>query len=571
MLAPRSRRQHELRVEIGIASEKGRRLRNEDYVAACWGRPGASGQRGVVAAIADGVGGHKGGREASETAVRAFIDGYYHLPDALSIACAAGLALDAVNGWIAAQARVDPRLAGMATTFTALILAGRVGHIAHVGDTRVYRLGQNGLQRLTNDHTIDTGEVALAIHRAVGLEASLRIDHTAFGLQAQDRFLLCSDGVHGVLSGARLREILTSGGASTATARKIVAAALNAGSTDNVSAIVVDVLDLPPAKAREIAGRFAELPILEPPEAGAIVDNFRLYDVIADGSDCRVFRAADLGSGEILALKFPRLRGSDEASCRSAFVNAAWVAARARNPYIGESIDIAPGRQTRLYSAMPFYDGETLLARSLRAPKLELAEGVAIAVRLARAVAHLHRCGIIHRNIRPQNVVLLKDGGLRLVGLGRSRAAQLQDSFSDGGPDAQDFVAPELLAGAAADERSDLFALGATVHHSFCGACRRGEGERPAKSSFGKLAPLIALRPDLPVWLDSVLATACAPDPADRYGDVLEFAFEIEHGASRARAPATRKKPLYERNPLLFWKGLCGALLALLALALAHR
>ena len=62
---------HILRVDIGLATQMGRRAKNEDYVAACLGRPDASGKK-IVAAVADGLGGYKGGREASETAVRAF-------------------------------------------------------------------------------------------------------------------------------------------------------------------------------------------------------------------------------------------------------------------------------------------------------------------------------------------------------------------------------------------------------------------------------------------------------------------------------------------------------------------
>ncbi len=151
-----SRMSQVLRVEIGLASDRGRRVSNEDYVACCLGRPDFP-RQAIVAAVADGLGGYKGGREASETAVRAFIDGFFGLPKSLNAALAASRALDAVNGWIAAQRRVDPRLAGMATTFTALILQNRSGHVTHVGDTRAYRFSQGRLQQLTTDHTIDTG------------------------------------------------------------------------------------------------------------------------------------------------------------------------------------------------------------------------------------------------------------------------------------------------------------------------------------------------------------------------------------------------------------------------------
>ena len=80
---------HDLQVEAGFATQKGRRPDNQDYVALCFGPCGGGALPGVVAAVADGVGGHKGGRAAAETTVRAFIDGYYAQPETLGVARAA--------------------------------------------------------------------------------------------------------------------------------------------------------------------------------------------------------------------------------------------------------------------------------------------------------------------------------------------------------------------------------------------------------------------------------------------------------------------------------------------------
>jgi serine/threonine protein phosphatase PrpC len=559
---------HVLRVEIGLASDKGKRTNNEDYVATCLGRPEFS-RQAIVAAVADGLGGYKGGREASETAVRAFIDGFFGLPKSLNVARASSRALDAVNGWIAAQRRVDPSLAGMATTFTALIFQGRNGHLAHVGDTRAYRFSQGRIQQLTTDHTIDTGEVAPALSRAVGFEANVRIDHTAFALRAQDRFLICSDGVHGVLNPARLERLLASGAGAQETANLSLAAALKAGSMDNVSAIVVDVLDLPPADEREIFRRVALLPIPGAPQPGMIVDNYRLDRIVADGPERRVFIALDQASGDQLILAFPHCRPDGEGASRAAFVNEAWVAAQARCAWIGEIVELDPERQTRLYSAAPFYDGETLERRLRRDSRIELAEGLRIARRLARTVAHLHRCGIVHRDIRPENVILLHDGGVRLAGLGRARAPQLEDFCGSDTIAGRGYAAPEVLAGESGSESSDLYALGVTIYRSFCGDYPYGDGELPP-AKFQKPASLAGRRPDLPGWLDHVLASAFALDPGDRYADVLEFAFEIENRSRRAR-PAARRKAFYDRNPVLFWQAISAGLLAGLIYALMRR
>ncbi|MDJ1156997.1 protein kinase [Chelatococcus sp. SYSU_G07232] len=562
---------HRLRVDLGFASDAGRRAENEDYIGACMGPPAVNMRHGIVAAVADGVGGHKGGRTASELAVRTFIEGYYAQPETLGVQRAAARALEAINGWIAAQSRVDPALEGMGTTFTAVVLARRSCHILHVGDSRLYRLSEGRLERLTKDHTVGRGDFAHALNRAVGFEDDLRIDHAVHGLRLHDRFLLCTDGVHGALADGALGALLGKGGSPAETARNIVAAAVAADGSDNATALVIDVVDLPPADEAEISRLVSSLPIGKLPEIGETVDGFRLDDMLSDGRYSRLFRATDLANGEQVALKFPHPRVAQEASYRLAFVSEAWVSARVRSPWIGEIIEVAPGRRTRLYSVMPFYDGETLEQRLKRAPPLSLAEGAEIATRLARAVATLHRSGIIHRDIKPDNVILLKSGGLRLVDLGVARVPRLEDFPEQDIPGTPSYMAPEVINGNPGDEASDLFALGVTIYRAFSGAYPYGEIEPFSRPRFGKPVPLTRHRPDLPAWIDAVLSRAIAVKPSDRYCDVIEFAFEIENGAARARPSPPQRTSLHERNPLLFWQVVAALLGVLLIISLATR
>jgi serine/threonine protein phosphatase PrpC len=566
-----SRYDHNLRVEIGFATLKGRRPDNQDYVAACTGPKGQSSPFGIVAAVADGVGGHKGGREAAETAVRGFIDGYFAQPETLGVARAAGRALEAVNGWIAAQGRVDQRLAGMATTFSALIFSRRSAFVVHVGDSRAYRLNGAGFEQLTTDHTLGRGELSHALRRAVGFEDALRADHASYALRVHDRFLLCTDGVHGALRRETLRDLMAERVSPQDAAEKLVAAALEAGADDNVTALVADVIDLPPADESALSCAIADLPIEELPAPGALIDDYRLETVISDGRYSRLLLATDLRNGQTVVVKFPHPRVAQEASYRRAFINEAWVAARVRSPYIGEIIEQQEGRQTRLYSVMPFYEGETLEARLGRAPKIGLEEGLRLATRLARAVAILHRCGVIHRDIKPENVILLQGGGLRLVDLGVCRAPHLEDFCGEDIPGTPSYMAPELFCGAVGDEISDLYALGVSVYRMFCGDYPYGEIEPFTKPRFGKPLSLCAKRPDLPAWLNAAISKAVAVAPRDRYGDVLEFAFELENGAASPGSRQQTKKSLYDRNPLAFWKCVSLMLLLLLFLSLVLR
>ena len=550
-----------LSARLGFHTETGKRPDNQDYVATS---TGPKETRPILAAVADGVGGHKGGRVASELTVRSFIDGFYALPETLGPRIAAFRALEAINSWIHAQGLHDPLLERMASTFSALILVRRNCHILHIGDSRIYRLSDGRLERLTKDHVAGRGDYSHILQRAVGLEDSLRLDYSVVTLRQHDRFLLCSDGVHGSLNDVKLQELLELRSNPDETASAIVDAALQAGSQDNATALIVDIIDLPAADQNELVDSVAALPILNLPNSGDIVDGYKLGDVLSDGHYSRLFHASEPGNTRELVIKFPHPRVASEASYRLAFVREAWVAARVRSIYLSEIIDVPPGRQSRLYSLMPFYAGETLETRLKRSPKLSLAEGVALATKLARGVNALHRSGIIHRDIKPDNVILLSDGGLRLVDLGVARVPSLEEFPSEDIPGTPSYMAPELFQGQSGDGLSDQFALGATVYRLFSGAYPYGEIEPFTRPKFTRPVPLSKYRPDLPAWLEAVLSRAINPIPAQRFGDVIEFAHELENGALWAKPAVSNKPSLYERNPLLVWK----ILTALLAIAL---
>nr|WP_246781411.1 protein phosphatase 2C domain-containing protein [Rhodoblastus sphagnicola] len=222
----------------GIVTARGRRPDNQDFAACC--RDPLGGARGFVAVVADGLGGHLGGREAAETAVRAFIDGYFGASQNLSPLSAASRSLEAANDWIASIGRRDPQLAHMATTFTALLIAEGSAHVLHVGDSRAYRLACGRLEQLTLDHVVDYGEPILRLRRAIGFDARVSVDHLALDLAPGDRLLLCTDGLHGALTAKRMAAILAEAASPLQAAKDLRDAALSAGGDDNITAVVVD-------------------------------------------------------------------------------------------------------------------------------------------------------------------------------------------------------------------------------------------------------------------------------------------------------------------------------------------
>jgi serine/threonine protein phosphatase PrpC len=561
-----------VKATVGFASEKGPREQNEDFGGAVFGSELPKPRRDIVAAIADGIGGARGGRVASETAVRGFLDGFCDLPETMEVRRAAATVLNSLNNWIYALAKRDNKLAGMGCTFTAIVLRGRVAHIVHVGDSRAYRLRSDRLTLLTTDHLRESaGGRSNILNRALGVEAELRLDYAAQPVALHDRFLLCSDGVHALLGPDQIADILRQRSASDDTARALVTAALQAGSTDNCTALVVDVVDLPKADSAEVGADIMQLPLIPTPIDGQTVDGFVLKVLISEGRYTRLFGAFDEVDGGEVALKFPKPQVAAVATYHAAFVREAWVGARVNSPYVGRIIELPPGRQTCLYTVMPLYQGELLSNRLARRPLLGLEEGRNIAIKLARGVAALHRAGIIHRDIKPDNVILEAEGSLKLIDLGVVRVPGLEDFPAEDIPGTLAYMAPEMLSGEEkGNEQTDIYALGVTMFRAFASEFPYGNIDAVNPPRRERPVPLADLRPDLPAWLQEVLGRAIALDPAVRFRDVTEFAVEMEAGPARAPEAPRRPQTLYERAPVQFWQGVA-AILALLVLFLLWR
>jgi serine/threonine protein phosphatase PrpC len=561
-----------VRASIGFASKTGPRKNNEDFAGALLGAELPEPRQEVIAAIADGIGGAKGGRVAAETAVRGFLDGFCDLPETMEVQRAGAKILSALNDWINSLGRHDPALAGMGCTFTAVVLRGRIAHLLHVGDTRAYRLSGDRLTCLTIDHVRQTSTGrSHTLTRALGVEAEVRLDYATQPVAPHDRFLLCSDGVHGFLGEQEIVHILRDRSAPEDTATALVAAALRSGSTDNCTALVLDVVALPAAGSADINAAIQQLPVIPVPILGETIDGFVLKALISDGRYSRLFAAEDEVEGGNVALKFPKPQVASVEAYRAAFLREAWVGARVNNPSVGRVIELPPGRQTCLYTVMPLYPGELLEVRLSRRPALGLEEGRNITVTLARAVAALHRAGIIHRDIKPDNVILEGGGALKLIDLGVVRVPGLEEFPPENTPGTPAYMAPEMFAGEPGNEATDIYALGVTMFRAFTGEFPYGNLDAVSPPRRNRPKDLSALRPDLPAWLEAALARAIAVDPAKRFDDMIEFALVVEAGPARASAAIRQPRTLYERAPLQVWQGLAALLaIALLASLLAR-
>jgi serine/threonine protein phosphatase PrpC len=215
--------------------------------------------RGSVYLVCDGMGGHNAGQIASELAAKQFLHAYYHLGGTAQEA--ARHAILQAHHYIAEMASKIPSRYGMGTTLTALILKQDEGILAHVGDSRCYRLREGVFEQLSRDHTlvarlveqgIITPEQARyhpqrnVIRQAVGVadpSEPLEPDIETFALQAGDLYLLCSDGLTDMVDDAEIEAILRDE-PPTRAAWRLVDRALANGGRDNITVVLVRVAAL---------------------------------------------------------------------------------------------------------------------------------------------------------------------------------------------------------------------------------------------------------------------------------------------------------------------------------------
>ncbi|MBP6094847.1 MAG: bifunctional protein-serine/threonine kinase/phosphatase [Methyloversatilis sp.] len=547
-----------LKVSIGQCSITGLRPRNEDFAGAVTPAGETLDAKGMLLALADGVGGHAKGREAAEFTVRGLLNDYYATPDTWSIEQSIDRVLGALNRWLIAHAARTRESAGMATTLSALVLRGTRWHIAHVGDSRIYLHRAGKLTQLTEDHTWAHPELSNVLHRAVGLDPRLAVDHAEGELEVGDCFVLLSDGVWNTLRDTGIAALVDRGGDIDALASALVMQSEAAGSSDNCTALVVTIDTLPQAALRDRLAEASGLALPTRLREGDELDGLQVEAVLHASRVTLLYRVKDIATGETMVLKTLREDVADDDAV-AALVHEEWLARRVVSPHFPQVIS-HPGRSA-LYYLMTWHDGATLRARLDAGHQFDFTRVVQLATTLLRALGALHRLGIVHRDIKPDNLHLDAHGTLRVLDLGVA-ASDGEDFREINNPGTPSYMAPELFAGSVASESSDLYAVGVTLYELLTRRLPYGEIEPFQKPRFGEPVPPTRYRPDVPEWLEAVLLKSVGRTPGSRFETADEFLLALERGAHR---PLTmpRRAPLLEGSSVRLLRLLLGVSLLL--------
>ena len=548
--------------DISFISTKGTSTLNEDYVGIMLGSVEQRASKGSLIAVADGLSGGQGGRVAAELTVRSFIEGYYELPDTLSPEMSASKALDATNRWLHQIGKTDVTLSLMAASFAALILRGQTAYLISIGDVRAYLFRSGELTQISEDDVFRVTFGAL-VAQAVGMQPNIVSKFRLFDLHEGDRLLLCSDGLYRSLASKYLHRVLSGETSPVVVASLLEDAARSAGSSDDITAAVIDIKRIPTLDLEYLERVTGQLPILAVPNSGDVVDDYKLGALLSDSFYSRVFVAEDLRDEKRrVVVKFPKPRIGSDQNIKQALVRERWLSGKLHSAIVLAPLSMDSERQSRLYVVMPYCEGVTLEKLIEQGP-VSLNRGLKIAAQLGAAIQALNRLDVFHRDIKPENVLLTKAGELRLLDLGFSYMPGMLAPSPTTPPGSPAYMAPELMRGQLGDRRSEVFAFGVTLYRTFSG------GHLPY-GLHGRV-PLGRHCPDLPPWLDSVLEKAMHNDPESRYQDVAEVCSDlVRYAASGGDTTLLRKVPLIDRNPLLFWQLLAATLLLSLLVALAH-
>jgi serine/threonine protein phosphatase PrpC len=570
-----------LKISVGQHTDKGRKEVNQDFYGASNPKEPLLSAKGIVVAVADGIGSSEVSQIAAKFAVLGLIDDYYCTSEAWTVKKSVERVLTATNSWLHAKTQQSAyrydKDKGYVCTLSALVIKSTTAHIFHVGDTRIYRVHAGTLELLTQDHRVRISESQSYLSRAVGFNPRIDIDYLALQVATGDTFLLASDGVYEHLDEAFIAEAIAEGRHDLgAAARRIVEQAYERGSTDNLTAQIVVVDALPQHDASELHQRVSELPLPPVLEARATFDGYTIVREVHASSRSHIYLAVDTETAERVILKTPSIDLGGNAAYLERFLMEEWVARRINSPHV-----LKPCAQTRerhhLYVATEFIDGQTLTQWMIDHPKPTLDTVRNIVDQIAKGLQAFHRLEMLHQDLRPENVMIDRTGTVKIIDFGATRVAGIAEMStpldrSEILGTAQ-YTAPEYFLGQEGDFRSDMFSLAVVTYQMLSGRLPYGtevsKSRTPAAQRRLRYDSVLADDREIPAWIDGVLGKALQPDPLKRYESLSEFVHDLHH-PNQAFLNKTRPA-LVERNPVLFWKSLSLVLaLAVLALLMAR-
>lgn len=567
-----------LEVLFGGYSSAGIKEENQDAFTAFVPKDSELIAKGAVATIADGVSSASKAAQASQLAVTQFVHEYYATPQTWSTRKSAAKVITSLNQWLYSQGGVINQEHQWLTTFSSVILKSNTGYIFHVGDSRIARYRNDGIEVLTRDHNRKQGNQRMVLTRALGADSRLEVDCSKTDLQTGDVFLLTCDGVHEYLNHKALKALLSELSSAPTNheleslAEKIVQQALLAGSDDNVSCLLVFINSVPNRQLAEIERDLMSKAIPPALEVGTKLDGYIVRKILHASIRSHLYLVEHKNDKQKCVLKTPSSNFQDDPIYLQGFKREAWVGEHINHANV---MSIKPGKANSkfLYHICEYIEGQTLSEWMHDNPKPSIAQVRDIIFQIINALRAFQRLELVHRDLKPDNVMIDAFGQVKLIDYGTVSVAALdenQDTIEECVPQGSlNYIAPETLLHMQADYRSDMFSLGVICYEMLSASLPYKPMTR-AEVTFDNYQQWQYLsikqqRAELPLWLDLALERATAADPAQRFSAFSEFQAELSK-PNHSAIEVYKKQPLLQRDPVRFWQ-LISAILAFALLA----
>lgn len=540
------------------SSQIGCKKVNQDAIATRVAHP----EKGTILALADGISSSDVSDIAAQTAVTQFVDDYLLKPPMWNTSEAATAILANINTKLYQTTQNseyrDNMDRGYVCTFLAAIVEGTHAHILSIGDCRAY-LVNHCIERLTREHRAYDGK-SHHLTKALGFKTQCDVDYTKVKVKTGDTLILCTDGLFENLSD---NDIFTQvKNKSVGLADHLTTRAIERRHDDDVSVIA---LRISPQLADEDIAQRGDIDNLGIPgvlSQGETIDGFIIKQVLYCSSRSHVYLVEHSTNKQCCVLKAPSVEMSAHPAHLQRLLQEHWLAAKVSSPHV---IKPAPYPETpqALYTLHEFVSGTTLTQwlADCGTPTLEAVRRVIEQV--AIGLQALHRHYILHRDIRPENIMIDEHGVAKIIDLGEACMLHGQSGLSlqQDIPGAAIFTAPEYYLGLSGTERSDLYSLATLTYYLLSGQFPYGTSIAKAQSIAAqnklKYKSLVTDSSTIPIWLDETLKKALHPNPDKRQESLSEFVHDLRHPRKEF---SKHQRPLIQRNPLRFWQTLSGVL-----------
>ncbi len=554
----------QLKISIGVYSTKGRKEVNQDFHDICIPQEPQLTHKGIAIALADGISSSEVSQTASKTSVTSFLIDYFSTPESWSVQKSAQRVITATNSWLYAQTKQSQYYydanKGYVCTFSAMVIRSTTAYIFHVGDARIYRLRNNEMEQLTEDHRMWISQEKSYLSRALGVDTDLKIDYDTVQVEVDDIFLFMTDGVYEFVNSDLIMSVIEQcSGDLSAAAKRIVETAYDKGSDDNLTIQLVKVDTLPDKNANEIQKQLSEKPLPPILEARMIFDGYKIIRELSASSRSHVYLAVDTETDTSVVLKTPSIDLSEDKAYLERFLLEEWIAIRMNNAHLVKSY-LQTRKRNYIYNVTEFIDGQTLTQWMIDNPNPTIETVREIAEQIARGLRALHRQEMIHQDLRPDNIMIDSTGTVKIIDFGSTRIKGIAESNAyieqENILGTAQYSAPEYFLGDIGSSRSDLFSLAVIIYQMISGDLPYGTqvAKSTTKSAQRKLKykHLHSDSNEVPMWIDETLKKALHPNPYKRYGELSEFLYDLRH-PNKAFLNKSRP-PLLERNPVLLWK-----------------